>query len=86
MKRLRQYDFAEADFDVFLPGKPMGVHNLQLHYAPHQEQSQHNYTSALYWNAALKQELAAFSYIGYWVVIDRNELGAFSLTIQAAQP
>jgi HKD family nuclease len=85
-KNIHSYEYAEAAFDVQLPGKSMGVHNLQLHYAPHQEQSQNNYTSVLYWDEALKQELRNVSYVGYWVIIERDALGAFSLTIQIAQP
>jgi len=85
-KAIHPYEYAEAAFDVQLPGKPMGVHTLRLHYAPHQEQSQNNYTSVLYWDETLKQELGATSYVGYWVVIERDQQGAFSLSIQAAQP
>lgn len=86
MKNIHSYEYAEAAFDVHLPGRAMQVHNLRLHYAPHQEQSQNNYTSVLYWGEGLKQELAAFSYVGYWIVIERDAQGAFSLTIQSAQP
>ena len=85
-KNIHSYEFAQADFDVQLPGKPLGTHNLKLHYAPHQEQSQNNYTSVLYWDDALKQELGTTSYMGYWVVIERDAMGSFSLTIQAARP
>jgi len=85
-KNIHTYEYAEANFDVQLPGKSMGTQQLQLHYAPHQEQSQNNYTSVLYWNEALKQALANFSYVGYWVVIERDTQGRFSLTIQANRP
>ncbi len=85
-KSIHAYEYAEAAFDVHFPGKPIGRRTLQLHYAPHQEQSQNNYTSVLYWDEALKLELASFSYVGYWVVIERNEQEEFSLIIQSAQP
>ena len=85
-KTVHPYEYAEAAFDVRLAGRPMGVHILRLHYAPHQEQSQNNYTSVLYWDEALKQKLAVTSYVGYWVLIERDQQGAFSLSIQAAQP
>ena len=85
-KNIHSYEFAEADFNVHLPGKAMGTRTLKMHYAPHQEQSQNNYTSVLYWDEALKQELGATSYVGHWVVIERDASGAFSLTIQPTRP
>lgn len=85
-KRSHQYEVTQTNFQVAIAGKPLGSRTLKIHYAPHQEQSQHNYTSVIYWDEELKQELNATSYTGNWVVIERDTAGKFSLTIQASKP
>ncbi len=80
------YEVAEIDFAVFIHSNSLGNFVLTIDHAPHRISGQANVPTVLAWGTALGSRLVAASYTDEWVVIERNQQGAFSLIIQAAKP
>ena len=85
-RRKKLYNVAEIDFAVQILGKSYGIVTLKVDHALHRISNQKNIPTVLAWGPELEPLLVATSYTGNWVVIERNEQGAFSLTIQSARP
>ncbi len=85
-RRKTLYEECSVPFHCTVHGVDLGEQVLRIDHAPHRVAKQNNVPTVLSWGPKLGRHLRENSEVGNWVLLERHEDGAFSLTITDDQP
>ena len=81
----RMTEVATIRFQVVTGLIQRGAFNIRVTHAPKREAAQNNVTTVLHWGL-LADVLRERDYTGWWVLIERDDAGTFSLSLTASEP